>query len=209
VFAIQDVICRFLANGCLQAGLRVPEDVALIGCGNEPLVCDHPEPAMSSVDAGHERVGYEAAALLNRLMDGEENPQGPLMIAPKELVVRHSTDACMLDDSLVATALKFIAEQCHKGIRGDDVAQHVHTAERSLRRRFLAATGHTMMEEIARLRLERAKRLLVESDEPVKQVALECSFSNAAYFHRVFVQNEGISPGDYRRQRGKHGQSHL
>ena len=201
VFVVQDIFCRYLADACLHAGLRIPEDVALIGLGNEPLICTDSEPSLSSFDVGDERVGYEAAALLDRLMAGEPPPEAPLLVEPAELLVRRSTDVYVVDNPQVAAALRFIAEHSHEGIRVDDVARHVHATVRSLRRYFHAATGRTMTDEITRLRLERAKRLLVESDQPVKQVAGECGFTDAAYFHRVFAQAKGVSPGEYRRQR--------
>ncbi len=203
VFTVQDVFSRYLANACQRAGLRIPDEVSLIGCGNEPLLCTQPEPSLSSIDMGFERVGFEAAALLDRLMEGRPAPAAPLLVEPRELVVRRSTDVSVVDHPLVAAALRFIVENSHKGIRVDDVAGHVHTSLRSLERHFRKATGRTMTEEIARLRLERAKRLLVESDEPIKQLASDCGFSDPAYFHRVFLQGEGISPGEYRRRRGK------
>ena len=78
IFAMQDIFCRYLANACLHAGLRIPEDVALIGSGNEPIICIHHEPSLSSFDLGYERQGYEAAALLDRLMDGQPLPSAPL-----------------------------------------------------------------------------------------------------------------------------------
>ena len=86
-------------------------------------------------------------------------------------------------------------------IRADDVARHVHATGLTLRRHFRAALGRTVIEEITRLRLERAKRLLVDSDEKIKQVARDCGFTDAAYFDRVFVRVEGMSPGEYRRRK--------
>ncbi len=201
VFVVQDVFCRYVANICLQAGFRIPEDVALIGLGNEPLICTHIEPSLSSFDLGFDRVGYEAALLLDRLMDGAPSPQMPILIEPTELVVRRSTDVYLVDNPRVAAALRFIAENGHNCIHVDDVAQHVHTTVRTLERHFRETTGRTMTEEITRLRLERAKRLLVQSDEPIKQVASDCGFSDATYFHRVFLQAEKMSPGEFRRQR--------
>ena len=201
VFVIQDIACRYLANTCLRAGLRIPEDVALISIGNEPNICVRPEPSLSSFDAGFNRVGYEAAALLDRLMDGEPAPEAPILIEPTELVVRHSTDVYVVDDPLVAAALRFIANHSHEGIRVDDVARHVHATVRSLSRHFLAATGRTMIDEISRLRLERAKRLLVESKEPVYRVAGTCGFEDVKHFHKVFRAAEGMTPRQFRLQR--------
>lgn len=202
VFVVQDTLGPYLAYTCQRAGLRIPEDVAVISLGNEPAACVLWEPTLSSFDLGYDRVGYEAAKLLDRLMDGEPASKEPIFVPPKELVVRRSTDVCLVSDPLVTAALRFIAEQSHKGIRGEDVALHVHATEPSLRRHFLAVLGCTVTDEIARLRLERAKRLLVENDKPIKEVALDCGFTNAAHFRVGFLQAEGMSPGKYRRCHG-------
>jgi LacI family transcriptional regulator len=207
VFAIQDTLSRCLANVCRRAGLRVPEDVALISLGNEPLICPNPEPSLSSVELGYERLGFEAANLLDGLMDAHSAgkswpvPSEPVMIAPKELVVRRSTDAYIVDHPQVAAALRYIAEHSHEGIHVDNVATHVGATVRSLERYFRAVLGRTMSEEIGRLRMERAKRLLVESDQQIKHLALECGFENVKHFYKVFHAVEGVSPNKFRRQR--------
>ena len=201
VMATLDIFCRYVADACLHRGLRIPDDVALIGLGNEPLTCTRPEPSLSSFDLGYERIGYEAAALLDRLMDGKPAPQAPIRLEPKELVLRRSTDIYVVNNPLVAAALRFIAEHSHEGIRVEDVAAHARATVRSLERHFREALGRTMMDEIARLRLERAKRLLVESDEPIKHVANNCGFGTLRHFHWAFLQAEGMTPGEYRRQR--------
>ena len=201
IFLMHDILARNMAMACRHAALRIPDDVALVGLNNETLICTQPEPSLTSIDAGYDRVGYEAAALLDRLMKGEPAPKAPIWIEPTELVVRRSTDVYVVDNPLVAAALRFIAEHSHEGIGVDDVAQHVHVTPRSLRRYFHAALGRTMADEIARLRLERAKRLLVESDEPINRLARDCGFEEAKHFHRVFRAAEGTTPREYRRQR--------
>lgn len=198
VFVTQDRFCRYLANVCQRAGLSIPEQVALVGLGNEPLICEHLTPSLSSVDVGFERVGYQAAALLERLMAGGRPPAGPVLVPPRELVTRRSTDLWLVDDEAVAAALKFIAEHSHEKIAVADVADHACAAVRSLERRFVAALGRTIKDEITRLRMERAKRLLVESDEPIKFIARACGFSGAIYFHEAFMRSEGTTPRRYR-----------
>ncbi len=198
VFVTQDAFCRFLANACRRNRLRVPEDVALIGCGNDPLICGEPEPSLSSVDVGFERIGYEAAALLERLMDGGRTPADPLLLPPKGLVLRRSTDLWLVENESVAAALKFIAEHSHERISVTDVADHACAAVRSLERHFRGTLGRTIKDEITRLRMERAKRMLVESDEPVKFIARACGFSGATYFHEAFFKAEGTTPRQYR-----------
>ena len=102
------------------------------------------------------------------------------------------------DNPEVAAALRFIAEHSHEGIQVADVAKHVSIAVRTLERHFRAALGRTMSEEIGRLRLERAKRLLVESKESIKQVSHHCGFMNVKHFYKIFHAAEGITPKAYR-----------
>lgn len=202
VLVVQDIIGRHLATACLHAGLRIPEDVALISLGNEPLICLHPEPSLSSFDLNHERVGYEAAALLDRLMDGKAPPQTSTLIPPAELFLRRSTDAYVVADPLVISALRYISEHCHTELRVEAVARHAHASVRSLERHFRQAMGRTMSEEITRLRLERAKRLLRESDTLVKNVAHQCGFKDVKHFHKMFQAAEGTTPGEFRNRFG-------
>jgi len=197
-FVVQDRFCRYLADACQRAGLSIPEQVALVGLGNEPLMCEHLTPSLSSVDVGFERVGYEAAALLERLMAGGRRPAAPVLVPPKELVSRRSTDLWLVDDEAVASALRFIAEHSHEKITVADVADHACAAVRSLERKFVASLGRTVKDEITRLRMDRAKRLLVDSQEPIKFIARACGFSGATYFHEAFMRSEGTTPRRYR-----------
>lgn len=201
VVVSQDILCRYLASACRHAGLRVPVDVTLIGMGNEPLVCMRPEPSLSSIDLNYERVGYEAAAMLDRLMAGAARPAAPILVEAGSLAVRQSTDAYAVDDPTVSAALHFVAERSHGPLRVEAVADHVHVTVRSLERRFRAVLGRTVVEEIARLRLERAKRTLVDSDVPIKNVAHQSGFRGVKHFHKVFRAAEGVTPGEYRRRR--------
>jgi LacI family transcriptional regulator len=195
---MQDTFCRYLADDCMQARLRIPEDVALIGFGNELLICSQPAPSLSSFDFDSERVGYESAALLERLMDGEAPPTTPLFIKPKELVLRHSTDTYVGDDPLVSSAMRFIVKHAHERIRVEDVAEQAGVSVRTLELHFRAALGSTISQEIGQVRIRRAKRLLIDGDALIKQVARECGFRTAKHFHRMFRLVEGESPSEYR-----------
>jgi len=201
VYSTEDLPCRYLIDVCRSKGLQILRDVALIGSGNESVICASPPPTLTSIDLGEAQVGYRAAELLDRLMDGEQPPAGPQLIAPVELIPRQSTDSYAVDDPLVARALRFIAEHGHEPIKVSDVAAATPTTRRSLERRFQKAMRRSIAEEITRLRLERAKRRLVEADEPLKKVGAASGFSNPNHFYRAFVRLEGISPREYRKQR--------
>ncbi len=204
IYVCADLHCRCLIHVLRTKGLHVPGDVAIIGRGNENLMCETPSPSLTSIDMGHRQKGYQAADLLERLMAGKAPPREPILVPPAELVPRQSTDSYAADDPLVSRALRFIAENGHEAMMVPDVAAAVTTTRSTLERKFRASLGRTIAEEITRLRLERAKRRLVETEAPMKEVALDAGFPTANHFTKVFSRVEGISPTQYREER-KHG----
>jgi LacI family transcriptional regulator len=201
VFVCDDLECRYVIDICRAKGLHVSQDVALVGTNNEPAICESPFPSLTSIDMGSAQVGYRGAALLDQLMAGEKIPPTPELIAPKALVPRQSTDAFAVDDPLVARALRFIAENGQERIEVKDVVTAVATNRRSLERKFKQSLGRTIAGEVTRLRLERAKRRMVETDAPMKDIALDAGFRNADHFYKVFARVEGIPPTRFREER--------
>lgn len=201
VYAAHDIICRYLAEACAERGLKVPFDVALMGTFNERIVCDNPAPALSSIDFGFERIGYQAAILLDRLIDGEQASKEPIWLPPTELLPRQSSDAFAVDDPMVAKALRFIAENAHKDVGVPEIAQHVSITRRTLLRAFKKSLGKTVHDAITFMRMERVKRFLIESDAPLKTLAAECGFSDSIHLCKVFQRIEGTSPSEYRAAR--------
>ena len=201
IFVNQDLYCRYLIDICRARGLHVSQDVAIVGAGNEDIICDSPTPSLTSIDFGHSRIGYEAAALLDKLMSGEKAPTEPVFVPPAELVPRQSTDVFATNDPLVTRALRFIAEHSHDRITVREVVEAVATNRRSLERRFRDSLGQSIAGEITRLRLERAKRRIVETDAPMKDIALDAGFRNADHFYKVFSRVEGMTPSRFREER--------
>ena len=205
VFATDDLLCRYLADECQIEGWRIPDDAGLVGSGNTDIVCEGLSPSLSSVEYGFERVGLRAAQLLDRLMNGATPPRQPALIAPVSLVPRRSTDVFAVEDRSVAAALRFIADQAGGSIQVDNVAAAVPISRRSLERRFRAALGRTVHDEITRARIERVKRRLVETDLPIKAIARDSGFAGLEHLSRVFRQKEGRSPGSWRRDQASPG----
>jgi LacI family transcriptional regulator len=198
IFVCQDIFCRFLIDVCRAKGLHVSEDVAIVGTHNESEICDAPSPSLTSIDLGYGQIGYRAAALLDQLMAGGRPPAEPVMVPPAELVSRQSTDVFATNDPLVARALRFIAEHSHQRIGVTHVASAVASTRRTLERRFAESMGRSIAGEITRLRLQRAKRRMVETDASMKDVAIGAGFRSADHFGKVFNRLEGISPSQYR-----------
>jgi LacI family transcriptional regulator len=199
VLVCSDLFARYLVDICQSRGLHISQEVSIVSTANEPLICESPSPSLTSIDMGFEQIGYQAAAMLDRLMSGEEIDPKVRLIRPVALVPRDSTDLYVADDPLVSKALRFIAENSHRRIEVRDVVQAAATNRRGLERKFRESQGRTIAGEITRLRLERAKRRLSETDVPMKDVAMDAGFRNADHFYKVFIRVEGVSPTVYRK----------
>ena len=138
---------------------------------------------------------------LDAMMNGKDKMQTVEYSPPKGLIPRQSTDVLAAEDPVVANALRFISENGHKKIRVKDVASAVSIARRTLERKFRESLDRSIGEEIARLRIERAKRLLVETEDSFKSLAVDLGFRNADHFYKVFLRVEGITPSQYRTNR--------
>lgn len=198
VFCCNDIRARHVVAACDMARLRVPDQIAVMGVDNDDLQCELASMPMSSVELAAEKIGYEAAAMVMRLLDGQTVP--PLTtIDPLAVVTRRSTDVVAIDDHHVAEALRFIGGNAHRPIGVEDVLEHVPMSRRMLERRFRRATGRSILEEIRRRRVERAKELLASSDLSIGEVARAAGFGEAFYLSRVFHQYTGQTPREYRR----------
>ncbi len=179
-------------------GLRVPDDVAVIGQHNDELLCELCDPPLSSVIPNARRAGYEAAELLTRQLRGRRLAPRILEIPPIGVATRHSTDIMALDDPQLAAAARFIrANACH-GIGVPDVLRAVPMSRTLLERRFQERLGRTPHEQIIRCRQEEAKRLLATTDLTLAQIAERTGYNNPEYFSAAFKQAQGLAPGAYR-----------
>jgi LacI family transcriptional regulator len=199
VLTSSDILARYLCAHGTTAGLRIPDDLAVVGSGNTMLLCELLDPAISSLDHGFERVGRRAAELLEALMAGRTLPPSPVRVPPSGLVPRRSSDVFAVEDAGVAAALRAIWASSHRPTKVAGVLAAVPTSRRTLERRFRELLGRTVHDEIRRAHVEQAKRLLVETADPLKAVATRSGFRDPQQFSRVFRASEGLTPGEYRR----------
>jgi LacI family transcriptional regulator len=200
VVASADDVAVLVLEACNQARLSVPEEVAVLGGDNDPMVCDYALVPLSSVDFDWERIGYEAARLLDRLMDGEPPPREPVLIPPKGVVTRMSTNILAVPNPAVARAVRFIWEHYQENIGTPEVAAAAGLGRRTLEREFSKHLGQTVNHEIAQVRVARAKRLLLETRLKAHQVAEQCGFGDIYRFSKVFQRLTGTSPSSHRRK---------
>jgi LacI family transcriptional regulator len=200
IMASEDGVASDLAACCRSLGVAVPDQVAIIGVNNDDLLCEGAWPPLSSVEPDYSRMGYKAAVLLDRLFAGEELPAGDRLIRlpPLGVTQRVSTSVLAVRDPELAEAVRFIREHACDPCSVDDVVREVAVGRRWLERQFLAQLGRTPHEEIVRVRIENAKRLLLRPEFGVIQVADRCGFSKVQ-FMRAFRQQTGTTPATYRR----------
>lgn len=200
VLTFDDVRGRQVTEACHYAGIHVPDEVAVLGGESDDLMSAVSNPPLSSIDHAARRVGHEAAALLDRMMRGESIGPQPKLIPPIGIISRPSTDILTIDDEFLAEAIRFIRDHAHEGIQVAEVLVHVPLSRRVLEQRFADVLGRSPAAEIRRVRLERAKRMLVDTDLSMPQVAASCGFNQAEVFTRTFGREIGQTPTAYRRQ---------
>ncbi len=202
VMAATDYLGLMALNAATQLGLRIPDDVAVLGVDNDHWAAVLAPVPMSSVAVNARRIGFRAAELLDRLMRGG-TPPPPRWIPPTGVVTRQSTDIVVHEDPVVARAMKHIREHCVEPIGVDDVPDAIGVSRRTLERRFKQALGLTPLAAIARARVERAKRMLTESEETAGRIAGLCGFDRQERFFRVFKRLTGLTPGQFRRRQAE------
>jgi LacI family transcriptional regulator len=178
----------------------VPDKVAVVAVDNDEVMCELSSPPLSSVALELEKAGYEAARLLNSLMSGHLTGNHLVQVEPVCVVTRQSTEVIAPDDPCVATALRFIKNGTGQAINVPDVVEQGAVSRRTLERHFFRALGRSILSEITRCRLERAKRLLLETDLPSYRVAAAAGFGTVKTFNRVFRRTNGVSPTRFRQK---------
>ena len=199
LFCACDVYASQVTNACRRRGIAVPAQIAVLGVDNDPVVCSVSFPPLSSIDLNSKRVGYEAAALLDRMMHGEPPPEKTITVEPSRVVTRESTDIMAVEDADVAQAIRLIREHACRGLRVKEVVDAVGLSRRVLQQRFKRILQRTPKEELMRVQVERAKMLLTETDMSVEQIAKCTGFAAFEYFVRAFRRETGITPRVYRK----------
>jgi LacI family transcriptional regulator len=200
IMACYDIRGQQVLDACRGAGLAVPDEVAVIGVDNDTLLCELASPPLSSVIPNAHRAGYEAAALLDKLMEGKRVPATARLIAPLGIAERQSTDVLAVDDRNVARAVQFIREHACEGINVSDVLRVVPLSRRVLEQRFQRLLGCTPREEILHVRLARVKQLLGETELPLYLVAERTGFEHVEYLSVVFKRETGRTPSAWRQE---------
>jgi LacI family transcriptional regulator len=200
ILTANDMPAHDLADICQQLETRIPEEVALLGVDNDELECQLAHPPLSSVALPAERVGYEAAHLLDRILAGEKPPEKPVFLPPIRVVVRHSTSIIAVNDPIVAAALGYIHEHYVEKLSVKILAGELSIRRRVLEQKFRSQLNSSVLDQIHRQRIERVKELLCVTDLKIAAIAKHTGFLRSQTLATVFRKFTGITPRDYRLQ---------
>jgi LacI family transcriptional regulator len=198
VFAPSDWMAMDILETCENFGLSVPEQVAIVGADNLLLATETMRTPISTVDPNLEVMGYRGAALLDNLMDGKPPPKSPIRVPPAGLIVRKSSDLFAVNHEGVARSLRFIGEHFQEPIDVKDLAKAAGMSLRSFHQAFVQHIGRPPGTELHRVRIERAKALLVSSTGTTETIAKLCGYQSVNSFWVAFRKATGMSPKQYR-----------
>lgn len=204
VMAAGDEGGRLLIERASDLGLQVPDDVAALGVNNDLWLTELATVPMSSIEGNGREVGFQAAKRLDQLMAGERHTR-PYLIPPVGVVTRRSTDIVLTDDPVVGRAMGYIRDHCHEGISVDDVLEQLEVSRRTLETHLKRKIGRTPQAAIFSAQVERAKKMLVETEEPMYRIAEACGFDGQSRFSIVFKREVGMAPSEYRLRFGAIG----
>jgi len=201
VFAFNDADAARVLHAAQAAGLSIPEEVAILGADDETIITENQSVPLSSVRHDIAGLGREAAALLERLMNGETPPKEPILVPPLGISVRRSTDVVAVSSPLMRRALSLISDHLAETYGASELADGLGVSRATLNRLFTAELESSPSAEFLRQRIARAKILLSTTDKPMKAVAAACGFCDSAHLANVFRRETGLTPSDFRTER--------
>jgi len=185
-------------DACKEMRVNIPCDVGLVGVDNDDFLCETYTPPLSSVDTQARKVGYEAAALLFRLLDGKPAPSQPVLIPPLGLIQRQSSDVFISNDPHVSTVVRYIRQHIEVPLEVAMLLKLVPLSRRVLERRFYQRLGWSMRAEIHRCKIERIKQLLIGSRLSIEKIASQTGFPSPSHMSSLFRKKAGLTLRDYR-----------
>jgi LacI family transcriptional regulator len=190
-----------LLDACRRAGIRVPDDVSVLGVDNDEFMCLLATPPLSSIDINLEAIGYRAAELLDSLMQKKKPPSSPVLLPAGDVIARQSTDCLAINDAELCAAVRYLREHaCHR-VRMRDVTAATGLERRTLERKMKRLFGRSPKDELLRIQIDEAKRLLLSTEMSIKTIALRTGFSSSRYFSKTFRDRLGLPPTQFRQKK--------
>lgn len=203
IFCCDDNQGRHVTEACAAVGYSVPEQVAVLGVDNDTSICGLSDPPLSSISLNTEKAGFEAAMLLDKLMQNSCFEWEDIYVEPLSIIPRRSTDFFAVEDKEIGKALHFIYRNFREGIRVDDVVNATALSRRVLEKRFQKVLKRTVLEEVNSLRIEHVKQMLAETDMSITDIAIGCGYADVKNMSRFFRNFENVTPLAYRKKTKK------
>jgi LacI family transcriptional regulator len=200
ILAYDDKLGERVLTACRWSGLAVPNQVAVLGIGNDELMCEVSWPSLSSISFPTQRLGFEAAEMLDQAMSGRTVQPTLRKIQTTGVAVRMSTDMLAVDDPTITAAVHYIREHAQQRIGVAHVARALGVSRRTLDRRLVAVLGRTVHDELTGVRMQIARSLLSDGLHTIAEIASTAGYGTAASFSRAFRQHTGCWPSEYRSQ---------
>lgn len=198
IMACDDQCAQQITESCKISGIKVPEEVAVLGVDNDELMCMLSDPELSSIELDAEQGGYEAAAMLDRMM--KDNSKGhDIVVQPRKIVSRQSTDMYATADPQIAVSIRLIHQNYHTPLKVADIVQQIALSRRSFEMKFRKTTNLSVYQYILKLKMERFAALLAETRKPIGDIAHELGMDEIKNVSRRFKKLMGCSPGEYRK----------
>lgn len=198
IIAVTDARARHLLQACEYSKIAVPEELCVIGIDNEELIQYLSRVSLSSVEQGAKEIGYQAAKLLHKLLNGQKAPSTPILIPPITVHTRNSTDYRSLSDPLVIQAMHYIRHRACHGIKVEQVLDHLEISRSNLEQRFKNEMDRTIHQVIHEEKIARAKNLLEQTDISIQEIADICGYPSVQYFYSVFKKEFEMTPKEFR-----------
>jgi LacI family transcriptional regulator len=199
ILGAHDKLARHILEACVELGLRVPEDVAVVGVDNDELLCQLCTPELSSIEQAATAIGYQAAKLLHDIMRGQRPSTLKYVFDPTTLVQRKSSDFFAVSDDLVQRSIALIKANLARGVKVSDVVDAMAVSRSILEDRFDAALGTSVHGIIRKIQLQLVRQMVVESDAVMKEIAARAGFSSVQQMTTLFGKTYGKSPAKYRK----------
>lgn len=200
LMACDDNQGQHITEACKLAGIRIPEEVAVLGVDNDETICHLSDPPLSTIVLNAEKAGYEAAKLMDNMIRNRRAELTDIIVEPTQVITRQSTDIYAANDRHIASALKFIHQHINNNIQVPDVLKHVPLSRRALEKRFYTMTGMPVYRYINNLRIEKFAEKLLDSEKNINEIAFESGFTDSKNISRQFKITKGCTPNEFRRK---------
>ena len=206
-YVLDDQMASETIEVCLANGWRVPEDFAVMGTGNIEIACECSHVPISSIDLGEEEIAQEAAQLLDRMMRGRKRPARPIVIAPRGVVIRTSTDFLAVASPVLQRAVDFVAVNLRRPFSLEQVAESVGVSRRTLYNLFRRHLERSPAEFVLQARLSRARQLLAASPtQTITNLASQSGLGSPRTLTRLFLRYEGVNARTWKKTLSKGAQ---